>query len=63
MKTLRSIFRRKVRSTLTIFGIAIGIFALVVMGSMAEKLNKLITGGLEYYGTRITVQDAKSEGF
>ncbi|OGY22683.1 MAG: hypothetical protein A2126_01250 [Candidatus Woykebacteria bacterium GWB1_45_5] len=60
MKTLRSIFRRKVRSTLTIFGIAIGIFALVVMGSMAEKLNKLVGGGLEYYGTRITVQDAKS---
>lgn len=60
MKTLRSIFRRKVRALLTIFGIAIGIFALVVMGSLAEKLNKLIAGGLEYYGTRITVQDAKS---
>jgi putative ABC transport system permease protein len=60
MKTLRSIFRRKVRALLTIFGIAIGIFALVVMGSLAEKLNKLVAGGLEYYGTRITVQDAKS---
>jgi len=60
MKILRSIFRRKVRAGLTIFGIAIGIFALVVMGSLAEKLNKLVTGGLEYYGTRITVQDAKS---
>jgi putative ABC transport system permease protein len=60
MKTLRNIFRRKVRAGLTIFGIAIGIFALVVMGSLAEKLNKLVTGGLEYYGTRITVQDASS---
>src|SRR4030066_2404366 len=60
MKTLRSIFRRKVRALLTIFGIAIGIFALVVMGALAEKLNKLVTGGLDYYGTRITVQDSKS---
>jgi len=60
MKTLRSIFRRKIRAGLTIFGIAIGIFALVVMGSLAEKLNKLVTGGLDYYGSRITVQDSKS---
>jgi putative ABC transport system permease protein len=61
MKTLRSIFRRKVRALLTVFGIAIGIFALVVMGSMAEKLNRLVSGGVEYYGTRITVQDAKAQ--
>ncbi|OGY22933.1 MAG: hypothetical protein A2172_03290 [Candidatus Woykebacteria bacterium RBG_13_40_15] len=60
MKIIRNIFRRKIRGALTIFGIAIGIFALVVMGSLAEKLNKLVQGGLEYYGTRITVQDAKS---
>jgi len=61
MKILRSIFRRKIRASLTIFGIAIGIFAFVVMGSMAEKLNKLVSGGLDYYGTRITVQDAKAQ--
>src|SRR4030043_547369 len=60
MKIIRNIFRRKIRGALTIFGIAIGIFALVVMGSLAEKLNKLVSGGLEYYGSRITVQDAKS---
>src|SRR4030042_6910568 len=61
MKILRSIFRRKIRASLTIFGISIGIFAFVVMGSMAEKLNKLVSGGLDYYGTRITVQDAKAQ--
>lgn len=61
MKVLKSIFRRKVRALLTISGIAIGIFALVVMGSMAEKLNRLVSGGVEYYGTRITVQDAKAQ--
>ena len=61
MKVLKSIFRRKVRALLTISGIAIGIFALVVMGSMAEKLNKLVSGGIEYYGSRITVQDAKTQ--
>ena len=33
MRTLRNIFRRKLRAFLTIFGISIGVFALVVMGS------------------------------
>jgi len=60
MKIIRNIFRRKIRGALTIFGIAIGIFALVVMGSLAEKLNKLVQGGLDYYGTRITIQDSKT---
>ncbi len=61
MKVLKSIFRRKVRALLTISGIAIGIFALVAMGSMAEKLNRLVSGGVEYYSSRITVQDAKAQ--
>lgn len=54
---MRSIFRKKLRAALTIFGIAIGIFALVVMGSMSEKLNLLIAGGLKYYESRIIVQE------
>lgn len=60
MKILRSIFRKKLRAALTIFGIAIGIFALVVMGSMSEKLNLLIAGGLKYYESRIIVQESAS---
>ena len=39
MQVLRNVFRRKLRVFLTISGITIGVLALVVMGSMAEKIN------------------------
>lgn len=42
MRTIRSVFRRKLRATLTIFGIGIGVLALVVMGSVAEKDRKSV---------------------
>lgn len=57
MKTLRNVFRKKLRATLTIFGIMIGVFALVVMGSIAEKLNLLVDGGVRYYGDKVIVTD------
>lgn len=60
MRALKNIFRRKLRAFLTIFGITIGIFALVVMGGMAEKINLLIRGGTEYYSDKILVQDAST---
>jgi NarL family two-component system response regulator LiaR len=44
MNMLQNIFRRRLRAFLTIFGITIGVFALVVMGSMAEKINLLVDG-------------------
>ena len=56
MRTLRNVFRRKLRVMLTIFGITIGVLALVVMGSMAEKINLLVSGGTEYYSDKVTVQ-------
>lgn len=49
-------WRRKLRTTLTIFGIVIGIFAFTVMGSMAEKINLLISGAAGFYGSAINVQ-------
>ena len=52
MKLLRNLGRRKLRSTLTISGIAIGIMALVVFGSMANKMNALIGGGSKYYADK-----------
>lgn len=55
MRTLRNVFRRKARAFLTIFGIAIGVFALVVMGSMAEKITLLVDGGTKYYADKVTV--------
>jgi putative ABC transport system permease protein len=41
---------------LTIFGITIGVLALVVMGSMAEKINLLVAGGTEYFSDKVLVQ-------
>jgi putative ABC transport system permease protein len=55
MRTLQNVFRRKLRVLLTIFGITIGVVALVVMGSMAEKINMLVSGGTEYYSDKVTV--------
>ncbi len=61
MRILRNIFRRKLRAFLTIFGIAIGVFALVVMGSIAEKLTLLVDGGVEYYQGKV-VDRAQGRG-
>jgi putative ABC transport system permease protein len=60
MRLLRNVFRRKLRAFLTIFGITIGVFSLVVMGSMAEKINLLVSGGIRYYSDKVTVTDASS---
>lgn len=62
MGTVRNVFRRKARAFLTIFGITIGVLALVVMGAMAEKLNLLVDGGIRYYGDKVTVTDAGASG-
>ena len=55
MRYLRNLGRRQVRTTLTILGITIGIWALVVFGSMANKINALVAGGSTYYADKITV--------
>jgi putative ABC transport system permease protein len=52
---LRNIFRRKLRAFLTIFGISIGVFSLVVMGGIAEKLTLLVDGGVTYYHGKVIV--------
>jgi putative ABC transport system permease protein len=54
---VRDLGRRKVRTTLTILGITIGIWALVVFGSMANKISALVQGGSGYYADKITVTD------
>ena len=58
MQYLRDLGRRKVRTTLTILGITIGIWALVVFGSMANKINALVEGGSTYYADKLSVSDA-----
>ncbi len=57
---LKNMFRRKLRTSLTVFGIAIGILALVVMGGIAEKLNLLVDGGVRYYSDKVQISSAES---
>ena len=63
MRLLRDLGRRKVRTTLTILGITIGIWALVVFGSMANKINALVAGGSEFYAGKVTVSASGSMAF
>jgi putative ABC transport system permease protein len=58
MHSLRNLARRKVRTSLTVLGITIGIWALVVFGSMANKIDALVSGGSKYYADKITLSDA-----
>jgi putative ABC transport system permease protein len=55
---LRNMTRRKMRTGLTVLGIVIGVFALTVMGAMAEKMNLLVAGGLDYYSGHVSVVEA-----
>lgn len=55
IEAIKNMLRRKVRTLLTVFGISIGILALVVMGAMAEKITKLVSGGTDYYSDKVIV--------
>ncbi len=60
LEVLRNMMRRKGRTILTIFGITIGIFAFTVMGSMAEKINLLVSGGTDYYADKVTISQGET---
>lgn len=62
MEILRNMWRRKFRTLLTVTGIAVGIFAFTVMGSMSLKLNKMISGGKRYITGQITIVPKGSSG-
>jgi putative ABC transport system permease protein len=62
MSLLRELSRRKLRTTLTIVGITIGIWALVVFSSKANKINGLVGMGTEFYADKIVVTDGEAFG-
>ena len=62
-EALRNIWRRKVRSALTIFGVAIGVFALTTMGALAASINHSVQVGLDYYSSRIVLGAAGGGSF
>jgi putative ABC transport system permease protein len=57
MRMLRNLARRRLRTSLTVTGITIGIWALVVFSSMANKVDALVSGGSDYYAGKIVVSD------
>jgi len=63
LEILRNLSRRKLRNGLTILGIVIGVLALTTMGSLAEKSNGLIDGGVRYYRDHVSVGAASNGGF
>ena len=62
MRLLRELSRRKLRTSLTIIGITIGIWTLVVFSSMANKINTIVDGGSQFYVGKIIVSDASKVG-
>ncbi len=53
---IRSLAQRKMRTGLTIFGIALGIFAVVVMGGMSEHMNVVIDRSIKLLADDIQIQ-------
>jgi hypothetical protein len=49
MGIIRNLARRRLRTGLTILGIGIGIWALVVFGSMANRINAMVGNGGTYF--------------
>lgn len=62
MKQLRNLGRRKLRTGLTISGITIGIWALVVFGALATKIDGLVSGAHAYFGNKVIVSSASGGG-
>ncbi len=62
LRILRNMARRKVRTGLTMFGIAIGVFALTVMGAMSENFSVQIDNAFNLYRQVIQINQAKSGG-
>ena len=59
----RNLRRRKLRSFLTLSGIALGAFALTVMGSLAENFNRSIGSLQEFLEEQVLVRARGSEVF
>jgi putative ABC transport system permease protein len=52
---LRNVTQRKIRTGLTVFGIALGIFAIMVMGGMSEYFSRHADRGLDLMSDKIYI--------
>jgi putative ABC transport system permease protein len=62
MMLARNLARRKLRTALTIIGITVGIWALVVFGALASKIDLLVSGAHDYFGNKVVVSSAAGGG-
>ena len=62
MRILRELSRRRLRTSLTVIGITIGIWALVVFSSMASQMNSLVGMGSDFYADKVVVTDGEAFG-
>lgn len=60
MEILHNFAQRRLRSTLTISSIVIGILALTLTGAMAEHFHAQFEGGVTYFSSNIQVEDDSS---
>jgi putative ABC transport system permease protein len=56
---IRNMLRRKVRTSLTVFGIAVGVFALTVMGAMSEGFATTVDGAVLLFSHAIQLSPAR----
>ena len=59
----KNILRTKTRTGLTVFGVLIGITAIVALGSISEGINTMINEELEFLGGTIMVTSEEGGGF
>ena len=58
MEILRNFVERRVRTTLTIVGVVVGVLALTLTGALAEHFDAQTAGGVLYYRSSIQVADS-----
>lgn len=61
MAILRSLIRRRLRTLLTVLGVGIAVFGLIVLGALSERMRLHIENSEQYYGNYAWVTD--SSGF
>lgn len=61
VEVLRNIGRRRLRSLLTIAGIAVGVLALSTMGALAEKMSSYVDAGERLYTDHVMITDSARE--
>jgi putative ABC transport system permease protein len=57
MSILRNLVRRRLRTLLTVLGVGIAVFGLVVLGALSERMRLHVENGDKYYGDYAWITD------